>query len=298
MNVDVNKESILTEDFSPKVLKSYLFTQGMNLPEGFKLKERYVYDYELEFFTYSKGSMIIDDKNYTINKGDIVFRRPGQYTQGTMPYCCYLICFDLLGNTGKNLLTYDFDEVQQFQAYYLNPIIDIIPTVFHPPFYEKYNELFDAVLKEFIKAQQCSSLMLKSNVLRILYELYEDVKNPLTGKSNIATSYYAPLKRVTEYIEKNYGNKISLNKLSEIANLSSTYFHKVFTETLGITPNEYVTKVRVDKAKELLIRTDLTIYDIALKCGYENIPYFSYTFKKRLNISPSEFRKRYSFFIS
>lgn len=293
---NVKKKNISLEDFSPKVLKSYYFNQGMNFPEGFKLKERYVYDFELELITFSTGSMIIDNTQYQIKKGDMVFRRPGQFTQGVMPYCCYLICFDLSGNTAKDPQTYDFTEPQEFQMHYINPVLDVVPPVFHPPFYEKYHELFDLVLKEFVRADKCSALLLKSNVLRILYELYTDVTNPLGHKNSASSSHYAPLKRVTEYIEKNYGDKITLSMLSEIANLSSTYFHKIFTETLSITPNEYVTKTRIDNAKEYLIRTDLSIYEIALKCGYDNIPYFSYVFKNRVNISPSEFRKRYSYF--
>ncbi|WP_235716000.1 AraC family transcriptional regulator [Acetivibrio cellulolyticus] len=256
-----------------------------------------MYDYELEFFVYSKGSMIIEDKEYNISKGDVVFRKPGQFTQGIMPYSCYLICFDLLDNTKKEPETYDFTKEQEFQNNYCNPVLDGIPPVFKPSNFLKYQELFDGVLKEFINPGDYSGILLKSSVLRIIYEICSDIKNPFVNTENINSAHYMAVKRATEYIEVNFKQKITLEKLALIANLSPTYFHKVFTDTLGITPTEYVTKVRIDKAKELLVKTNLPVYEIAFECGYENIPYFSYTFKNRINLAPSEFRKRYSYFM-
>ena len=50
----------------------------------------------------------------------------------------------------------------------------------------------------------------------------------------------------------------------------------------------FITKLRLDKAKDLLIRTDLTISDISAKCGFDNIPYFSYLFKKQIKLSSGE----------
>lgn len=288
---------ISIDQFSPIVLKSFLFTQGLNFHEGFRLKERYVYDYELEFFVYSKGGMTIDDKEYNISKGDVVFRRPGQFTQGVMPYSCYLICIDLLGNTGKDPQTYDFTKEQEFQNNYRNSLLDEIPPVFKPSNHLKYQEMFDLVLKEFINPRDFSGILLKSTVLKIIYEICSDIKNPFINNENINSANYMAVKRAKEYIDSNLKQKITLSKLASIVNLSPTYFHKVFTETLGITPTEYTTNVRIDKAKELLVKTNLPVYEIAIECGYDNIPYFSYIFKNRINIAPGEFRKRHSYFM-
>ena len=256
-----------------------------------------MYDYELEFFVYSKGSMIIDNKEYDISKGDVVFRKPGQYTQGIMPYSCYLICFDLLGTSNKDPETYDFTKEQEFQCNYSNTILDEIPPVFKPSNYRKYQEMFDLVLKEFINPREYSEILLKSSVLRIIYEICSDIKNPFVSKESINSAHYMAVKRAMEYIETNLKEKINLEKVASVANLSPTYFHKVFTNTLGMTPTEYITKVRIDKAKELLVKTNIPVYEVALECGYENIPYFSYTFKNRNNIAPGEFRKRHSYYI-
>jgi len=288
---------ISIDQLSPIVLKSFLFTQGLNFREGYRLKGRYVYDYELEFFVYSKGGMVIDDKEYSISKGDVVFRRPGQYTQGIMPYSCYMICIDLLGNTGKDPQTYDFIKEQDFQINYRNPLLDGIPSVFKPSNYHKYQELFDLVLKEYINKREFSGILLKSTILKIIYEICSDVKNPFINNENKNLSHYMAVKRVKEYIDTNLKQRITLENLASVANLSPTYFHRIFTETLGITPTEYITNARMDKAKELLVKTNLPVYEIAIECGYDNIPYFSYVFKSRTGVAPGEFRKRHSYFI-
>lgn len=288
---------ISMDQLSPVVLKSFLFTQGLNFHEGYRLKGRYVYDYELEFFVFSKGGMVIDDKEYSISKGDVVFRRPGQFTQGIMPYSCYLICIDMLGNTGKNPQTYDFTEKQEFQSNYRNPLLDGIPSIFKPSNYHKYQDMFDLVLKEFINQGEFSGILLKSTVLKILYEICSDLKNPFVNNENINSAHYTAVKRAKEYIDSNLKQKISLNKLASIVNLSPTYFHKIFTDTLGITPTEYITNARINTAKELLVKTNLPVYEIAIECGYDNIPYFSYIFKNRTGVAPGEFRKRHSYFI-
>ena len=287
------KCDISTDKISPKVLKSYLFTQYENFPEGYKLRERYVYDYELEFFTYSKGYMTIDNEKYPVKKGDIVFRRPGQHTQGVMPYNCYFICFDLLGSTDKNPETYDIYKPNTFQNFYLNKIIDNIPTIFSPASYEKYHELFESILKEFINPRDCSEMVLKSGVIKILYELYNDSRNPFISGQQYSY-YYPAIKKVIDYIKDNIGTKLDLTVFADISGYSPNYFHRIFTKAIGITPNEYVIRIRLDKAREFLAKTNTPITEVAFKCGFENTPYFSYVFKKNLNISPGEFRKRHS----
>lgn len=286
---------VSTEAFSPKVLKVSLFSEGKKSPEGSRFEKRYVTDYELEFYTFSSGAMMIEDQVYPISTGDIVFRRPGQLVQGILPYNCYLICFDLMGNTGKTSENYSFLENSDFQINYINSILQSIPNVFHPSLYEVYQEIFDNMLQEFINPTEGSSLFLRAQVLQLLYQINKEVKDPI--KCQIPSSpYYNHLKHVIDYMYNNLGNKILLKDMAEFAGLSPNYFHKIFTEIYKITPNKYLTKLRLDKARGLLVKTSLSIEKIAIECGFENIPYFSYSFKNNYNISPGDFRKKYSYF--
>ncbi|TYQ16708.1 UNVERIFIED_CONTAM: AraC-like DNA-binding protein [Acetivibrio alkalicellulosi] len=296
MKVKPNTINVLDENLSPRLLKSFLFSQGKTLPQGYRLKERHVFDYEFELITYSKGTMIINDTQYVINEGDIIFRKPGQFTQGIMPYSCYFVCIDMLGNTHKDPLTYDFYIDQEYQNYCINPILESLPPVLHPSRNEKYHFLFDSILKEFINPTEGSYIILKSYILNLIYQLFHDANDPLIKNSVPLSSHYNIIKRVINYIDKNIDHKISLSDISKLSDLSPNHFHRIFTQTMGLTPNVFITKMRIEKAKDLLIRTNHTISEISIMCGFENIPYFSYLFKRHIHLSPGEFRKRHSYF--
>jgi AraC family transcriptional regulator len=295
MESQVETVEVLINDISPKVLKTSLFTNGMDMAEGYKYRKRKVYDYEIEFFLTSNGSMLIDETIYPIRKGDIVFRRPGQITQAIMPYSCYVIFIDLLGNTGKDCENYDFERKQEFQKNYTNEMLNSIPPVFHTSFYDRYFYLFDSVLKEFINFNEVSSILLKSQILQILHQLYTDIKNPFTNGFIPTSSHYLILKKVVEYIQNNIQENLNLKKLAEFSGLSPNYLHMLFKKTMNITINEYIIMLRIEKAKGCLVTTDSSISEIALECGFGNIPYFSYVFKSRVNASPSQFRKKYRY---
>jgi AraC family transcriptional regulator len=295
--IDTNRPFLPIDAMNPTVLASNLFSHGMQMPKDYRLPYRHVYDYELEFFLESDGGMLIDDVFHPIAKGDLVFRRPGQTTQGIMPYQCYLICFDITGNSGKSRENFNFcsNQNDRFQYNYTNSILDAIPNVFHPAAEGRYLGLFDNVLKAFIHQTESSPMLLKAYTLQILHQLYQDLREPLIIGAAPSSPYGAAVKQAVDYARNNLGASLSLSTLARQANLSPTYFHKVFRDVLGVTPNEYITNLRIEHAKELLVRTNMQIYRVAQECGIENIPYFSYIFKKRLGISPQEYRRRHSY---
>ena len=93
-----------------------------------------------------------------------------------------------------------------------------------------------------------------------------------------------------KYIRENYDKHINLDILSEYVNVSKTYFCKVFKKKIGEGYSDYITKVRINEAKKLLVKTDLTVTQIALKCGYNDSSYFTSSFKKMIGITPVKCR--------
>lgn len=103
--------------------------------------------------------------------------------------------------------------------------------------------------------------------------------------------YNAVIKKAREYIDQNYSNpNISLKMLAEAVSLSPNHFSTVFSQETGETFIAYLTKVRVQKAKEMLANTNLRSTDIAFNIGYSESHYFSYIFKKSTGVTPREFR--------
>ena len=94
-----------------------------------------------------------------------------------------------------------------------------------------------------------------------------------------------------QYIEENYNKKITLADLSSMFSVSYTHFSTLFKKTTGSTFSEYLQKVRMEKACELLKNPQNRIQDIAIEAGYDNAYHFSRAFKNYLGVSPKHFRE-------
>ncbi|GGI45871.1 AraC family transcriptional regulator [Paenibacillus marchantiophytorum] len=98
---------------------------------------------------------------------------------------------------------------------------------------------------------------------------------------------------VIDYIEKHYVNEnLSVDELCRHVHMSKSYFSSVFKQNKEQTIMEYVTRVRIDKAKDLLNQTSLKSYEVALKVGYSDPQYFSVLFKKHTGTTPTEYRDK------
>lgn len=99
------------------------------------------------------------------------------------------------------------------------------------------------------------------------------------------------LKSAVEYIEEKYAEEsISLNDVAAVIDVSPNYFSAIFSQEMGVTFIEYVTKKRMDKAKKLLRQSDMHTAEIAMEVGYKDPHYFSFVFKKTQGCTPREYR--------
>lgn len=95
------------------------------------------------------------------------------------------------------------------------------------------------------------------------------------------------------YIDIHYNKDISLDDVSQNVDISPYYFSRVFKEETGMKFIEYLTKVRIEKAKELLNEEQYSIKEVCIEAGYSDPNYFSRIFKKWVGTTPTEYRERY-----
>ncbi len=99
---------------------------------------------------------------------------------------------------------------------------------------------------------------------------------------------------ITKYIKENFHNKdLSIQKIADNVHFSQTYLCSFFKKSTGNTLNEYITDIRIEKAKELLKDNSIKLYEMALSIGFTDSNYFSTLFKKVVGCSPSEYREKY-----
>ncbi len=119
-----------------------------------------------------------------------------------------------------------------------------------------------------------------SDSLRYLfYYLY----SKLTSRSQLKS---------VQYMEAHFTEQVRVSTLAQLENYNPTYFIGWFKNRTGLTPNEYLNRLRIEKAKELLINTQYRMLDIALQMGYANGSSFARAFRQSEGLSPQEYRQK------
>lgn len=137
--------------------------------------------------------------------------------------------------------------------------------------------------------------VLKKDFVETLERILEKSIDRLRGGEN-CTEEVSGIQRdtvsyVKRYIGENYDKNLSLDVLGEIAHLHPGYLSKIFKETTDINLSNYIADIRMQKAAELLERTDLRIHEVMEQVGYQKSQYFSKLFKDKYGMTPKEYRR-------
>jgi AraC-like DNA-binding protein/ligand-binding sensor protein len=98
--------------------------------------------------------------------------------------------------------------------------------------------------------------------------------------------------RAKEYIQQNQGEDISLGQVARAVNTSTFYFCKLFKKATGVNFTDYVSRVRIEKAKNLLLNPNLRVSEIAYEVGFQSLTHFNRVFKKIVGQAPTEYREQ------
>lgn len=126
------------------------------------------------------------------------------------------------------------------------------------------------------------------NYIRMLLKKIIGVRDTISGRR-----YSDIIEIAKDQIRKTYmSDEISLNTIAAEVGMSPSYFSSIFSKEMGKTFVEYLTEIRMDRAKELLMCSSMKTSEIGYEVGYKDSHYFSYIFKKTQNCTPKEFRAR------
>lgn len=239
-------------------------------------------EFELIHILAGKLRVFLNNVEYTAVSGDIVFVSSHTLHRAEPLDCVYeCIVFDL------NLLR---DSSNGKINEYLVPIMagnaELEPFLKpeSSPLYESARKLFKVMCDEepFYELSVCGILF------DIFYHLFAEGR---ISKSNDASRGHRrkSIATLIDWIEKNYTDKITLGKMSELCGFNEKYLCRIFREFTGETPTEYINRRRIERAAFEMAVNRKNVTEAAYESGFNELSHFSRTFKKYKGSSPREF---------
>lgn len=152
--------------------------------------------------------------------------------------------------------------------------------------------LFSRLLDEYQRRDSSFLLAMKALILWLLVYVGRCFQNDVrdTESRQLFDRHRAAIRSAIDYINENFVEEISIEKASQVAMLSQSYFSYLFKSMTGKTFVEYLNELRIQKAMDLLKHTEMRVIDIALDSGFHNVNHFNRTFKAQTGISPIQYR--------
>lgn len=248
------------------------------------------YDSRMLYVLDGEGEMRFPDKVIPIKSGSLCYYQPGQvywpHSSEDKPLYFVTLGFDFTRDYVKfaNVLptpaAEDFKESLWLPSHLSQP-------------YEMFKHYFvlhglHSLRDDFLAVQSISTSnrlhrreAASARLASILYTLLDLSENKQSGA----------ISRAIDYIDKHFGEISSNDEVAHALHYHPNHLNRLFKQHVGLTLHRYLTDVRIKKATELLMTTDLSVADISSAVGFENSNHFSYVFTKLQGIPPTKFRR-------
>ena len=183
----------------------------------------------------------------------------------------------------------EFDGLRVKEALDLTELSVNTP-VYHSHSKDLREQLMNEMLYVVHHAKE-SPFHLIGHLYLFLDYLTQSAKSTKLVQSSKMSDYY--IKEAINYIEQNFQNNITIEDIAAVCGINRSYFGKIFRNSIGRSPQEFLMNYRMVKATELLKLTSLSIAEIGSAVGYENQLHFSRAFKTIYGISPREWRNQH-----
>jgi len=228
----------------------------------------------------------ISDTLYQVKKGDILICNPGVY------HC---------------RIMRQGEEILEFQAGFGNICLEGLPkgcliepaacpVVSLPTHEQDFLKCCSDIFLEQENSQPGCKLLLKINVMKLLVLFLKTTRKEQEQSENTYVNFEsfdkaAIVNTLITFLNENYMHQISLDTISKNFYMSPAYISKVFKEEMGESPINYLIKIRLAKARKLLLEDGISIKATSTAVGYNDVYHFSKLFKKYYNVPPSKIRK-------
>lgn len=230
---------------------------------------------EILYFIKGKAHTRCDNSAVLSEVGDIIIVNTNQLhtvipLTKELEYYCFIISPDLFSKKDINILTSNFQNRITKDNY--------------------LNEIFNNIINEFATMDTGYKMYIKGQLFTIFTHLMRNYQQENILLSKQAIKMLNIIKTSLLFIESNYQNDITLDEICANVNLSKYYFCRIFKDTVGKSPIEYLNLYRVNRAIDLLENGKHNVSETAELCGFNSINYFCKVFKKYKDVLPSSLK--------
>lgn len=255
-------------------------------PPPFKVSDALINEARIVYVVQGMSRLHTANKYYTLKSGDLLIMKTDNFInnwhKSNQNEFCQIIAFqftteflnDLYNNELPKWFTKDEGECQSVEFVNPSPLIEAYFTTLQH-YIDSPNQLSEEIIQ--VKIRELISLLVQNDKTGSIRKIF--------GNLFTATDY-----SFKEVIQNNLYEDLNLEDLAFLIGLSLSSFKRKFSKIYGTTPNKYIVSKRLEKAQSLLNSTALNIAEIAYECGFSDLGYFSKTFRKYYNISPTDFR--------
>lgn len=278
------------------------FATDQHLDFSWKLPKRIIFDYELLYIKEGDVLITINDTIYNAHAGDVFLFRPNK-PHSMQPLSSSgirqpHIHFDLIWQEDSENVFISFKTLAQMneaersmirQDILLNSSIDL-PDKLRITDMNTFEQLLSDVILEFESQLPYAQISAQG---AFLYLWSFILRQHLSYNNQQISPQNALMLSIRHFLNRYTSQSISLDDLSYRFNISKFYLNRSFKEVFGMSPIHYHQYCRMEKAKNMVLYTSLSIGQIADELGFENLSTFSRAFKHRYSQSPSEVRREF-----
>lgn len=263
------------------------------------IKERILYDYELLYIKDGLCTVTIDDHVYETVSGEIYIFKPGQRHSmriGEKDLIQPHIHFDLtydnsstripISFSNKDSMTYE--ERQLIRSDVLDGFMKSFPNYIRLRNTKYMEQLLFSVISTWVSPTLYPEIELKYRFLRLLHYLLSEI-TWMRAKQTSTSMERAKLIKL--YLERYTDHAVTLDELANVYHIDKSYVSRIFKAEFNITPGAYQLNFRINKARNMIRFTTLTLSEIAIQLGFSSLQDFSRTFRRLEGVPPSTLRK-------
>ncbi|TMV46131.1 helix-turn-helix domain-containing protein [Paenibacillus mesophilus] len=285
------------EQIAASPLVPYIRQADFAVRYPYKYGERRLLDYLLIYVQEGNFHLYVEGKEYRLRDGDFCLVQPGDlhWFEGTTNTITPFAHLDLFYNPRRSESfptrpgQVALDEYAHLLQPKLNDFNDVdVPVQFYPADSAHFRDAFlkaIALWMEQTPMGQLEAQQLATEAVLMLLRSY--------GKGGTASAGTGQLNWVTSYCSLRLSERLTVEQLARQAKLSPSRFTALFRQTFGQSPYQYVLRMRVQHARDLLAGSTMTLPQISELCGFTDIHHFSKAFKKSTGITPGSYRREH-----